>query len=137
MTEQQFLYIFEILDSMQKSLNSYIKKFPEKKTDKFTIERVNNLQALIDFYNNAVDFKKQNTIKIEKQQNYINLLEKSIRKIVKIMINESRENALSDIYLLLTNEEHVLKEENQFIYDKIINQIFLSIHLTNITNEKI
>ena len=53
------------------------------------------------------------------------------------MINESRENTLSDIYLLLTNEEHVLKEENQFIYDKIINQIFLSIHLTNITNEKI
>ena len=76
MTEQQFLYIFEILDSMQKSLNSYIKKFPEKKTDKFTIERVNNLQALIDFYNNAVDFKKQNLINIKKQQNYINLLEK-------------------------------------------------------------
>lgn len=137
MTEQQFLYIFEILDSMQKSLNSYIKKFPEKKTDKFTIERINNLQALIDFYNNAVDFKKQNTIKIENQQNYIDLLEITIRKIVKIMINESRENALSDIYLLLTNKEHVLKEENQFIYDKIINQIFLSIHLTNVTNEKI
>lgn len=89
MTQQQFLHIFSILDSMQKSLTSYIEKFPDKKTDRFTIERIDNLEALKDFYNNsACEFERMNT-EIEAHKRHIRALEVVLENLYSAMIKDN------------------------------------------------
>jgi len=129
MTPQHFLHIFKILESMQISLSSYIAKFPEKKTDKFTIERIENLQALKGFYNSAVDYKKQQNELIERQQKHIRLMERNFENMFKILIKTNQNQAVSNLERLICYDEMELNERQQKIYDMLIVEVIKKIHL--------
>lgn len=114
---------------MQISLTSYIAKFPDKKTDKFTIERIENLEALKDFYNNAVDYQAKQNELIKRQQKHIKVLERNFENMFKILIKTNQNQAVSNLETLICYDEMELNETQQKTYDMLIVEVIKKIHI--------
>ena len=79
-------YAREAVQAMQKEYKSYLLKFPEKTNDRFTVERANRINDLINFVNASDDEEQRKTREIEKLKQRIDQRERAIIQIIDSLI---------------------------------------------------